>query len=160
MIHETADVQSEKIGQGTSVWQYSIVLKEASIGFNCNICSHVFIENEVSIGNNVTIKNGVYIWDGITLEDNVFIGPNVTFTNDKKPRSKRYQETVAQTTIKEGASVGAAAVLIGPLSIGRFAMIGAGAVVTKDVPDHTLVIGNPAVPVGKVNGDGEITELF
>ncbi len=108
----------------------------------------------MKIGNNVTIKSGVYLWDGITLEDNVFVGPNATFTNDKKPRSKQHQSQVMRTVVKEGASIGAGAVLIGPIQIGRYAMIGAGAVVTKDVPEYSLVVGNPGRVVGKVNEQG------
>lgn len=153
-IHPTAEVQSKRIGEGTNIWQHSVVLGGAVIGQNCNICSHTFIENDVVIGDNVTIKNGVYLWDGITIEDNVFIGPNATFTNDKHPRSKQFQEEVARTNIKRGASIGAGAVLIGPITIGEYAMIGAGAVVTKHVPAFMLVVGNPAKVVGKVNENG------
>ena len=143
-IHPLADVQSDNIGQNTRIWQYSVVLKNAQIGMNCNICAHTLIENDVKIGNNVTIKSGVYIWDGITLEDNVFIGPCVAFTNDKKPRSKQYPDSFAKTIIAEGASIGANATILPGIKIGKNALVGAGAVVTKDVPENAIVIGNPA----------------
>lgn len=105
-IHSTASVESKNIGNQTRIWQYVVVLPEAVIGSDCNICSHCFIENDVFIGDRVTIKSGVQIWDGIKLEDDVFIGPNVTFTNDKFPRSKQYPSAFAQTIVREGASVG------------------------------------------------------
>ena len=143
-IHHLADVQSPNIGPNTSVWQFSIILKNAIIGSNCNINSHTFIENDVIVGNNVTIKCGVYLWDGLRVEDNVFIGPNVTFVNDKHPRSKQYPEIFLKTTIKKGASIGANATILGGIIIGENALIGAGSVVTKDVPDNEIWIGNPA----------------
>ncbi len=143
-IHPLADVQSENIGQNTRVWQYSVIFKDARIGMNCNICAHTLIENDVKIGNNVTVKSGVYIWDGITLEDNVFIGPCVAFTNDKKPRSKQYPDSFAKTIIAEGASIGANATILPGIKVGKNALVGAGAVVTKDVPENAIVIGNPA----------------
>lgn len=153
-IHPTAEVHSKHVAENTHIWQHSVVLEGAIIGSNCNICSHTFIENDVLLGNNVTIKNGVYLWDGITLEDDVFVGPNATFTNDKNPRSKQFQDKVVRTTVKKGASIGAGAVLIGPVTIGEYAMVGAGAVVTKDVSPYTLVVGNPAKVIGKVNENG------
>ncbi|EAO7355152.1 N-acetyltransferase [Campylobacter coli] len=125
--------------------KYPLQLPNAVIGKNCNICSHCFIENNVKIGNNVTIKCGVQIWDGITIEDNVFIGPNVTFCNDKYPRSKQYPEEFSKTIIKKGASIGANATILPGITIGENAMIGAGAIVTKDIADNTvfyLKIGN------------------
>nr|PMK42630.1 dTDP-6-deoxy-3,4-keto-hexulose isomerase [Vibrio breoganii] len=144
MIHALSDVQTKDIGIDTNIWQYCVVLPKASIGSNCNICSHCFIENDVSIANNVTIKSGVQIWDGITIEDNVFIGPNVTFANDKYPRSKQYPETFLKTVVKKGASVGANATISPGIIIYEDAIVGAGSVVTKDVPKNTLVVGNPA----------------
>lgn len=149
-IHPLADVQSKNIGQNTRVWQYSVILKDAVIGQDCNICAHTLIENDVHIGNHVTIKSGVYIWDGITLEDHVFIGPCVAFTNDKKPRSKQYPESFAKTIVEQGASIGANATILPNIRIGRNAMVGAGAVVTKDVPDNAIVVGNPAIIKGYI----------
>ena len=150
-FHPTAEVESSKIGKGTTIWQFSIILEGAQIGKNCNINCHVFIENEVMIGNNVTVKPGVQIWDGITIEDDVFIGPNVTFINDLYPRSKRYPERFAKTHIRKGASIGANATILAGIEIGAYAMIGAGSVVTKNVPDHTLWYGNPAVCIKKID---------
>ncbi|MGQ0987323.1 WxcM-like domain-containing protein [Acinetobacter baumannii] len=149
-IHPLSDVHSERIGQNTRVWQYSVILKDATIGNGCNICAHTLIENDVLIGNNVTVKSGVYIWDGITLEDNVFIGPCVAFTNDKKPRSKQYPESFAKTIVERGASIGANATILPGIRIGRNALVGAGAVVTKDVPENAIVVGNPAIIKGYV----------
>ncbi len=143
MVHKLADVQSLNIPESTRIWQFVVVLPGAVIGENCNICSQCFIENDVKIGNHVTVKNGVYLWDGITIEDNVQIGPNVTFTNDKYPRAKQPFE-LQRTTVKKGASVGAASVILGGVTIGENAMIGAGSVVTKDVPANELWVGNPA----------------
>ncbi len=154
-IHPLADVQSTNIGDDTMIWQFAIVLSKASIGSNCNINCHTFIENDVRVGNNVTIKSGVYLWDGITIEDNVFVGPNVTFTNDRVPRSKVYPTEFQQTTIKHHASIGAAAVIMGGITIGEYALIGAGSVVTKDVPAFALVFGNPATIRGWVDARGE-----
>ncbi len=153
-MHPSADVMSTNIGENTKVWQFSIILPEAIIGKNCNINCHVFIENEVTIGDNVTIKSGVQIWDGVTIEDDVFIGPNVTFTNDIFPRSKKYPEKFLKTIIKKGASIGANATIIAGIEIGEYAMIGAGSVVTKNIPPHTLCYGNPAKVKGVINKDG------
>ena len=137
-IHPLSDVQSKNIGQDTKIWQFCVVLEKAVIGKNCNICAHVLIENDVIIGDNVTIKSGVQLWDGIRIEDNVFIGPNVTFTNDLYPRSKKYPEKFLQTIVKKGASIGANATIIPGITIGENAMIAAGSIVTKDVPANTL----------------------
>ena len=153
MIHHLADVQSKNIGKGTTVWQFCVILENASIGKNCNINCNVFIENDVKIGNNVTIKSGVQIWDGITLEDNVFIGPNATFTNDLLPRSKQYPKKFSRTLIKKGASVGANATILAGIIIGENALIGAGSVVTKDVPNNEIWIGNPAKFHKKLSND-------
>ncbi|WP_312229202.1 acyltransferase [Pseudescherichia sp.] len=143
-LHKLSDVQSSNIGENTNVWQFSVILPGAVIGDNCNICAHTLIENDVVIGNRVTVKSGVYIWDGITLEDDVFIGPCVAFTNDKKPRSKVYPAQFSRIVVKKGASIGANATILPGVVIGEGAMVGAGAVVTKDVPAHTTVVGNPA----------------
>ena len=144
MIHPTAEVQTKNIGEKTVVWQYSVILNKAIIGSNCNINAFCFIENDVIIGDNVTIKSGVYLWDGLLIEDNVFVGPNVTFTNDKYPKSKQYPSKFDKTIIRRGASIGAGSVVIGGIVIGENAMIGAGSVVTKDIPAGELWIGNPA----------------
>ena len=144
MIHPLSDCQSKNIGKETNIWQYVVVLPNAQIGENCNICSHCFIENDVKIGNNVTVKCGVQLWDGIEIEDNVFIGPNVTFTNDKYPRSKQYPEKFLRTKICKGASIGANATICPGITIGEKAMVGAGSVITKDIPANALVKGNPA----------------
>lgn len=147
-IHHLSDVQSKAIGQGTRIWQYCVVLPAAKIGKNCNICSQVFIENDVVIGENVTIKNGVQLWDGTRIGSNVFIGPNATFTNDEFPRSKKYPSKFLSIEVRDGASIGANATILPGLTIGEGAMVGAGAVVTRNVPPHAIVIGNPAVIIG------------
>ncbi|MFM4648376.1 acyltransferase [Aeromonas bivalvium] len=152
-IHPLSDVHSSSIGMGTRIWQYSVILEGAVIGENCNVCAHTLIENDVVVGNNVTIKSGVYLWDGITIENNVFLGPSVTFTNDKYPRSKVYPDEYMRTHIKEGASLGANATVLPGITIGKNSMVGAGAVVTKDVPDNVLVVGNPAKIVKILDGD-------
>ncbi|RJX34028.1 MAG: N-acetyltransferase [Desulfarculus sp.] len=143
-IHPQAIVDSASIGPGTRVWAFAHVMPGARIGADCNICEHVFIEDDVVLGDQVTVKSGVYIWNGISIEDKVFVGPNATFTNDRFPRSKAYQAVYPRTLIRRGASLGAACVLIAGVTVGRYAMVGAGAVVTKDVPDYALVFGNPA----------------
>lgn len=148
-IHENAIVDDGvKIGLGTRVWAFSHILENAKIGSDCNICEHVFIENDVTLGDSVTVKSGVQLWDGTIIEDNVFIGPNATFTNDKFPRSKVYPDEFKKTIIKRGASIGANATILPGLIIGNDAIIGAGAVVTKDVPPRAIVIGNPAKITG------------
>jgi acetyltransferase-like isoleucine patch superfamily enzyme len=149
MIHPLADVQAANIADNTNVWQFCVVLPNAIIGTNCNICSHCLIENDVVIGDNVTIKSGVQIWDGITLENNVFIGPNVTFTNDKSPRSKQYPDEFLKTIVKKNASIGGNATILPGVIIGEFAMVGAGSVVTKDVAPYATVVGNPAREINK-----------
>lgn len=143
-IHPLADNQSETIGLGTKVWQFTVILPDAKIGSDCNICSHVFIENDVIVGDRVTIKNGVQLWDGLRVADDVFIGPNVTFANDKLPRSKQYPECFFRVQIDKNASIGAGAVVLPDVTIGKYSMVGAGAVVTKDVPPYAVVVGNPA----------------
>jgi acetyltransferase-like isoleucine patch superfamily enzyme len=144
-VHRLADVQTNVIGKNTRIWQFSVVLKGVKIGADVNICSHCYVENDVSIGNNVTIKNGTCIFDCATIEDDVFIGPNVTFTNDKWPRSRMRSAKFPRTHIKRGASVGGGSVLLPGITIGEMAMIGAGSIVTKDVPPNAVVLGNPAV---------------
>lgn len=153
-IHPTSDVQSTSIGQGTRIWQFCVVLPDAKIGPGCNICAHVLIENDVIIGGNVTIKSGVQLWDGLRVGDGVFIGPNATFTNDPFPRSKQYPDQFLNTVIGSKASIGANATILPGVSIGAGAMIGAGALVTKDVPPHAIVVGNPGVITGYIGTGG------
>ncbi|HDX8597621.1 acyltransferase [Aeromonas hydrophila] len=143
-IHPLSDVQSKDIGEGTRVWQFSVIFKNAKIGTECNICAHTLVENDVTIGDRVTVKSGVYIWDGITIGNDVFIGPCVAFTNDKMPRSKVYPEKFSRIHLKHNCSIGANATLLPGITVGRYAMVGAGSVVTKDVPDYAVVVGNPA----------------
>ena len=143
-LHPLADVKTLKIGKGSTIWQFVVILEGAKIGENVNICSHCFVENDVVIGDNVTIKNGVQIWDGIHIGDNVYVGPNVTFTNDKFPRSKSKPNEFLRTVIDHGASIGAGATILPGLTVGKGAMIGAGSVVTKSVMPHKTVLGNPA----------------
>ncbi len=152
-VHPLAIVESDDIGPGTRIWAYSHVMRGASVGANCNIGEHSFVEAGASIGDNVTVKNGNLIWEGVTIEDGVFVGPNVLFTNDLYPRSprlpqahRRYQDHrwLTPTRVRYGASIGAGAVIVAGVTIGEFALVGAGAVVTQDVPAHALVVGNPA----------------
>ena len=143
MIHPLADCKCD-IPESTNVWQFCVLFPNAKIGKNCNICAHVLIENDVVVGNNVTVKSGVQLWDGVRVEDNVFIGPNVTFTNDVYPRSKQHPAEYAKTILKKGCSIGANSTIICGVTIGEKAMIGAGSVVTHNVPAGELWIGNPA----------------
>jgi acetyltransferase-like isoleucine patch superfamily enzyme len=144
-IHEKAIVeQGATIGAKTRVWAFAHILPGAILGEDCNICDSVFIENQVRIGDRVTIKCGVQVWDGITIENDVFVGPNVTFANDRFPRSKQYPEKFLQTIVHTGASIGGNATLLPGIQVGAHAMIGAGAVVTRDVPAYAIVVGNPA----------------
>jgi UDP-2-acetamido-3-amino-2,3-dideoxy-glucuronate N-acetyltransferase len=143
-IHPSAEVAGARIGEGTTVWQFVVILPGAVIGRGCNISSHVFIENDVVIGDRCTVKSGVQLWDGIALEDEVFIGPNATFTNDAFPRSRMAVESYPRTLVKKGASIGANATVLPGLVIGERAMVGAGAVVVEDVPPGAVVAGNPA----------------
>jgi UDP-2-acetamido-3-amino-2,3-dideoxy-glucuronate N-acetyltransferase len=151
--HPQALVESKTIGKGTRVWAFAHVLPKAVIGEECNVCDHVFIENDVSVGNRVTIKCGVQLWDGIRLEDDVFVGPNVTFTNDRMPRSRQYLEKYPETFVRKGASIGANSTILPGLSIGQYAMVGAGSVVTRSVPPYAVVMGNPARIVRYVEAD-------
>lgn len=144
LIHPLADVAPSIIGEGSRVWQFVVILEGAKIGENANICAHTLIEGDVIIGDNVTVKSGVYIWNGTRIEDDVFLGPNVTLTNDLYPRSKEYSSEFSGITLKKGASIGANATILPGVTIGELAMIGAGAVVTKDVPARAVVVGNPA----------------
>lgn len=150
-IHPLSDVQTDSIGDGTRIWQFVVVLGGARIGRNCNLCANVFVENDVVVGDNVTIKSGVQLWDGTRIEDDVFIGPNATFTNDPMPRSKQFPAEFRGVTVKRGASIGANATLLPGISVGEQAMVGAGAVVARDVPPRAVVVGNPAKVVRYVD---------
>ena len=150
-VHEHGLCESATVGDGTRIWAFAHVLPGARIGADCNICDHVFVENDVVVGDRVTVKCGVQLWDGIRLADDVFVGPNATFTNDPFPRSKVYPASFPETTVGPGASLGANATILPGPPIGRDAMVGAGAVVTKDVPPHAIVVGNPARIVGYVD---------
>lgn len=150
-IHPLSDVQSGRIGEGTKIWQFCVILPQATIGRDCNVCSHCFIENDVIIGDRVTVKSGVQLWDGLRIEDDVFIGPNVSFANDKYPKSKHYPKKFLQTVVKQGASIGAGSTILPGVIIGKHAMVAAGAVVTHDVPEGVLVQGIPARKVKREN---------
>jgi len=154
-VHPQGLCESAKVGPGTRIWAFAHVLPGAQIGAECNICDHVFVENDVVVGDRVTVKCGVQLWDGLQLEDDVFVGPNVTFTNDRFPRSKVYPDAFERTLVRAGASIGGGAVILPGLVIGERAMVGAGAVVTRDVPAGAIVVGNPARVVGYApDGDG------
>lgn len=152
-VHPQGLCESTQVGRGTRIWAFAHVLPKAVLGEGCNVCDHVFIENDVVVGHRVTIKSGVQLWDGVVLEDDVFVGPNVTFTNDRFPRSKRYPDTFPRTRVCQGASIGANATLLPGLTVGVNAMVGAGAVVTRSVPPNAIVVGNPAKIVGYVGAD-------
>lgn len=145
-IHPLSDVQSPNIGDGTRIWQYVVILPDAKIGRDCNICAHGFIENDVEIGNRVTVKPFVAICDGVTLEDDVFIGPQVSFTNDRHPKSGNRGFKLERTRVCKGASIGAGTMIMAGLTIGEGAMVAAGSVVTRDVPPGATVFGCPAKP--------------
>lgn len=143
-VHPQGLCESDTVGDQTRIWAFAHVLPGARIGVDCNVCDHVLVENDVVVGDRVTIKSGVQLWDGIRLGDDVFVGPNVTFANDRFPRSKQYPEEFLKTVVADGASLGAGSVILPGVRIGRNAMVGAGAVVTKDVPANAVVVGNPA----------------
>ncbi len=160
MIHPLSDVLSTKVGKDTKIWQFCVVFPEAEIGENCNICANVLIENKVTIGNCVTIKSGVQLYDGTTIEDNVFIGPNVTFTNDKVPRSKSYDiSKLKNTIVKKGASIGGNTTILPGVEIGEYAFIGAGSVVTKNIERNTLWYGIPFKQKGFITDDGILLNM-
>ena len=147
-IHPLAAVDdTAQIGDGTVIWQFSVVLAGAVIGCDCNLNAHTFVEGGAKVGDRVTLKSGVYLWDGVTLEDDVFCGPNATFTNDAAPRTKVHPPAFLKTRVCRGASIGAGAVILPGLTIGEGAMIGAGSVVTRDVPPNETWAGNPARPL-------------
>lgn len=159
MRHPLSDVKSKTIGDFSNVWQFCVIFEGAKIGANCNISAFVLIENDVVIGDNVTIKSGVFLWDGLRVEDGVFIGPNVTFTNDLFPRSKNKNWKMQPTLIKKGASIGANATVLCGITIGENAMIGAGSVVTKNIPEGEVWFGNPARFIRKIVRGG-VTRTF
>ena len=158
-ISPFADVHSSDIGTNTRVWQFVVILAGARIGSDCNICCHTMIESDVIIGDRVTVKSGVQLWDGLRVEDDVFIGPNVTFTNDRFPRSKEYPAAFANTTVRKGASIGGGATILPGITVGRYAMVGAGAVLTKSIPDGAVVYGNPARIVRYVERTNEFDDF-
>lgn len=158
-IHPLADVQSSNIGDGTSIWQFCVVLPGARIGSECNLCAGVFVEDDVVVGDRVTVKSGVQLWDGVTLEDDVFVGPNVTFTNDLVPRSKQRPAKFARTVVRRGASLGANATIIAGREIGEWAFVAAGSVATKDIPPHTVWRGNPARHTGYITREGVLLDM-
>jgi acetyltransferase-like isoleucine patch superfamily enzyme len=163
MIHPTSEIKSEDIGENTAIWQYVVIMAGAKLGSFCNVGSHTFIENKVVIGDRVTIKNGVLIFDGVTIEDDCLIGPGVVFTNDIYPRSDRLQErsqSLQTISLGRGVSIGANSTIRAGISIKEYALIGAGTVVTKDIPSFSLVVGNPGEIVGKVDVDGNVVERF
>jgi len=152
--HPTALVASKAIGDGTRIWAFVNILAGARIGRDCNICDRCFVENDVVLGDRVTVKCGVSLYDGLTLENDVFVGPDVTFANDPRPRSGRHLDRYPRTLVREGASLGAAAILLPGVTVGRYAMVGAGALVTRDVPDHALAYGSPARVHGHIGRCG------
>ena len=155
-IHPTAEVsENAQIGDNTKIWNHAQVRENAVVGQNCIVSKNVYIDAGVKIGNNVKIQNNVNVYNGVLVEDDVFLGPSMTFTNDKLPRATNATWKITETSVKKGASIGANATIICGITIGEYAMVGAGAVVTKDVPPYTLVVGNPAKPIGKVCKCGE-----
>lgn len=152
-IHSLASVASTSIGFGTKIWQFCVIMEGAKIGSDCNVCAHVLVEDNVIIGDRVTIKSGVQIWNGTEIKDDVFIGPNATFSNDPFPRSKIYPSEFLGIKVERGASVGANVTLLPGITIGAYAMVGAGSVVTKNVPARAVVIGNPAKVIRYKNED-------
>ena len=156
-IHESAEIDSRaKIGEGSKIWINVQIREGVVIGKNCIISKDAYIDTEVSIGDNCKIQNGVYIYKGVTLESKIFVGPNVTFTNDKYPRAFNEDWKIVPTFLKEGVSIGAGAVIVCGITIQEYAMVAAGSVVTKDVEPYTLVMGNPAKPVGKIDMMGNL----
>lgn len=167
-IHNTALVETDQIGAGTKIWAFAHVMPDVEIGDDCNIGDHVFIESGVRVGNGVTIKNNALIWKGVHVADYVYIGPSVVFTNDRSPRSSRLPlikkqgtseaDWLVETYVEEGASIGANATILPGVTLGRYCMVGAGSVVTKDVPPFALMVGNPAKFVAEVSEAGKVVD--
>jgi acetyltransferase-like isoleucine patch superfamily enzyme len=153
-IHPTALVATKAIGDGTRIWAFVNILAGAKIGSDCNVCDRCFIENDVVLGDRVTVKCGVSLYDALTLEDDVFVGPGVTFANDPRPRSGAHLPQHPRTLVRRGATLGAGAILLPGVTVGRYAMVGAGALVTREVPDFALVYGSPAAVHGYVSRCG------
>jgi UDP-2-acetamido-3-amino-2,3-dideoxy-glucuronate N-acetyltransferase len=149
-VHDRGLCESTDVGAGTRIWAFAHVMKGAIIGEGCNVCDHAFVEGGARIGNHVTVKNAVLLWDGVTLEDDVFVGPNAVFTNVARPRVgyKRGSGEMEKTLVRRGATIGANATIVCGITIGERAFIGAGAVVTKNVPAHALVVGSPGRRIG------------
>jgi UDP-2-acetamido-3-amino-2,3-dideoxy-glucuronate N-acetyltransferase len=143
-VHEQGLCETGEVGSGTRIWAFAHVLAGAKIGADCNICDGVFVEGGATVGDRVTVKCGVQLWTGVELEDDVFVGPNATFTNDRFPRSRQWLDEHPRAVVRAGASIGANATILPGVEIGRGAMVGAGAVVTRSVPPHAVVTGNPA----------------
>ena len=156
-VHESSYIDEPcKIGEGTKIWHFSHIMKNSTIGKNCNIGQNVLVSSDVKLGNNVKVQNNVSIYTGVECEDDVFLGPSMVFTNVINPRSAiNRRGTYIKTIVKKGSSIGANATIICGNSIGKFSFIGAGSVVTKDVPDYALVIGNPAKQVGWMSEYGQ-----
>ena len=155
LVHHLALIdEGATVGARTRVWAWAHVLPGAVVGDGCNLCDHTYVEDGVVLGDRVTVKCGVYLWDGVTAEDDVFIGPAAVFTNDLAPRSGRHLQEYEKTHLARGCSIGANATIIAGCRVGCYAMVGAGATVTRDVPDFGLVIGSPARLVGWVAKDG------
>jgi len=163
-VHETALCEAEDVGPRTRIWAFAHVMKGAQVGADCNVGDHAFIEGGARLGDRVTVKNAVLVWDRVTVEDDVFLGPNAVFTNDLRPRSgpyKRGAEQFSDTLVRKGATVGAGATVVCGVTLGEYCMVGAGAVVTKDVASYALVAGSPAVRIGWVCACGEtLDEAF
>jgi acetyltransferase-like isoleucine patch superfamily enzyme len=145
-VHPAGLCESEDVGDGTRVWAFAHVLPGARIGRDCNICDGAFVEGRAVLGDRVTVKNGTLVFDGVVCEDEVFLGPNVLFTNDLRPRAaiRKTGDDLTSTTVRRGASLGAGTVVVCGIEIGEHAFAAAGSVVTKDVPAHSFVAGNPA----------------
>ena len=158
-VHPHALCESDDIGERTRVWAFAHVMKNARIGADCNIGDHAFVESGVVMGDRVTVKNGVAIWDGVTVEDDVFLGPNCVLTNDLMPRSRVYHAENVRTLIRRGASIGANATIVAGTTLGEYCLVGAGAVVTKDVPPFAIVVGNPAKQIGWAGVKGDRLEF-